>query len=63
MDVSKQWCKEFYRLREKVFYNIKAVSDLEDFPYNPNNVDYAEINNSSVKEYIFLKDREKVIPS
>jgi hypothetical protein len=63
MDVSKQWCREFYRLREKVFFNTKEVNDIDNYQFNILN-EKEHVENSltgfSPKEYIFLKEKEKV---
>ena len=31
-DVSRAWCKEFYRLKNKIFFNVKDAKDIGDQP-------------------------------
>lgn len=54
-DVSRAWCREFYRLKNKIFFNVKEVYDnISQFKptavINPN-----ELNQSS-NDYIFKKN-------
>ena len=32
-DVSRAWCKEFYRLKHKIFFNVKDARDIGDQTY------------------------------
>jgi starch synthase len=33
MDTAKAWCKEFYRLRNKIYYDKKAIFDNGEYEY------------------------------
>lgn len=49
--VTREWCKEFYRLREKVFID-KEVEDQE-IRKIPEEFDYTKYNDDFIDEYIF----------
>jgi len=59
-DVSEAWCREFYRLRGKIFYNTKAV--MEDMKNEPVNNEEREktinVLNTLTKDtpYVFKKE-------
>jgi hypothetical protein len=64
MDVAKQWCREFYRLRDKIFYNTKEVNNFEDYPFvvdQEKEKVITALTRFSPKDYVFLKETEKVI--
>jgi glycogen synthase len=60
LEVSKNWNKEFYRLREKVFYNINESDDLKEFSDVSADDIRESLSKFNYKDYVFLKEAERV---
>ena len=58
MEVARVWCKEFYRLREKIFYNLQEIEEKEDFNENLD-ILAKNLENFNVKDYVFLREKVK----
>lgn len=61
MDVAKGWCKEFYRLRDKVFYNLEEVNKSNYLDDCDPEVLAETIFNFRRSDYVFLNSNVKIL--
>ncbi len=57
LDVAKQWCNEFYRIKDKIYFDIKVIQQNS---LHLNLRDLSELNNFNTRDYIFVIDKENV---
>jgi len=53
-DVSRAWCKEFYRLQNKIFFNVKEAKEVDNDVYELKEDDA----NDETKDKTLMGDRE-----
>ena len=61
-DVGRAWCKEFYRLKNKIYFNVKQATnmDLTKFDVNLDNNDINKEKKVAKKEIKELKNKDDI---